>query len=175
MVRHLAPTIRDQIQLIPAPEAAFEGYGLQVAAELLPAVSAPVEEPAGPLSERIKASVTVLEFVGRYVDLEPTKSGAVGRCPFHADHRPSFGVNDEGNYWHCFAGCGGGAVTDFWMRWRGSDFTMGERDTSHCTLFQSIGAQTPELGLFAAVKSETERPGTDRHTEQLRSFISSWL
>ncbi len=82
-------------------------------------------------------------------------------------------VGAEGDYRHCFAGCG--SVIDFWMRWRGSDFNMGERDTSHCSLFQSIGAQIPELGLFAAVKSETKRPGTDRHTEQLRSFISSRL
>jgi DNA primase len=66
--------------------------------------------------------VTVLEFVGRYVDLKPIKNGAIGRCSFHDDHRPSFGVNAEGNYWHCFAGCGGGSVIDFWMRWRGCDF-----------------------------------------------------
>jgi hypothetical protein len=58
------------------------------------------------LSERIKASVTVLEFVSQYVDLKPTASGAVGLCPFHDDHHPSFGVNTEGNYWNCWAGWG---------------------------------------------------------------------
>jgi len=68
------------------------------------------------LSERIKASVTVLEFVSQYVELTPTKSGAIGLCPFHDDHRPSFGVNAEGNYWHCFAGCGEGSVIAFWMQ-----------------------------------------------------------
>ena len=124
--RRLAPTIRDQIHFFSAPqtvpEAAFEAYGSHVPAEPLPAVSAPVEEPTGPLSERIKTSVTVLEFVGRYVDLQPTANGAIGRCPFHDDHRPSFGVNDEGNYWNCWAGCGGGSVIDFWMKWRGCDF-----------------------------------------------------
>jgi hypothetical protein len=89
--------------------------------EPLPAGSAPVEEPTGPLSERIKASVTVLESISQYVDLQPTANGALGRCPFHDDHHPSFGVNDEGNYWHCFAGCGGGSAIDFWMKWRGCD------------------------------------------------------
>ena len=64
-----------------------------------------------------------LEVVSQYVDLKPTASGAVGLCPFHDDHHPSFEVNDEGNYWHCFAGCGGGSVIDFWMKWRGCDFT----------------------------------------------------
>jgi hypothetical protein len=61
-----------------------------------------------PISERIKASVMVLEFVSQYVDLKPTASGAVGLCPFHDDHHPSFGVNDESNCQNCFAGCGGG-------------------------------------------------------------------
>ena len=66
--------------------------------------------------------MTVLEFGRRYVDLKPMKNGAIGRCLFHDDRRPSFGVNDAGNYWHCFTGCGGGSVIDFWMKWRGSDF-----------------------------------------------------
>jgi hypothetical protein len=58
------------------------------------------------VSEPIKASMTVPEFVSQYVELKPTASGAVGLCPFHDDHHPSFGVNSEGNYWHCFAGSG---------------------------------------------------------------------
>jgi DNA primase len=48
--------------------------------------------------------VTVLEFVSQYVHLKPAASGAIGVCPFHDDHSPSLGVNDEGNYWHRFAG-----------------------------------------------------------------------
>ena len=74
------------------------------------------------VSERIKTKVTVLDFVGQYVDLRPTATGAIGLCPFHDDHHPSFGVNAEPNYWHCFAGCG--SVIDFWIRWRGCDFAI---------------------------------------------------
>ena len=58
------------------------------------------------VSARIKASVPVLEFVSQYVDLKPTASGAIGLCPFHDDHRPSFGVNVDCDYWNCWAGCG---------------------------------------------------------------------
>jgi hypothetical protein len=86
------------------------------------------------ISERIKASVTVLEFVSQYVDLKPTASGAVGLCPFHDDHHPSFGVNAEGNYWNCFAGCGGGSVIDFWMKWRKCDFTTAVRELAEMVL-----------------------------------------
>ena len=121
----LAPTIREQIFALGSPEtvpkAAFEAYRASA-----PATSANTELPEAPtgmVSERIKAAVSVLEFVSRHVDLKPTASGAIGVCPFHDDHRPSFGVNAEGNYWSCFAGCGGGSVIDFWMRFKGVDFT----------------------------------------------------
>ena len=122
----MAPTIREQIYALRAPEtvpeAAFEAYRSFVPPELPAAAEEPSEAPRGKVSERIKKSVTVLEFVSRYVDLKPAGSGAIGLCPFHDDHHPSFGVNDEENYWNCFAGCGGGSVIDFWMKWRDCDF-----------------------------------------------------
>ena len=70
------------------------------------------------VSEKIKAYKTAFEFISEYVDLKPTANGAIGMCPFHEDSHPSFGVNIKENYWHCFAGCGGGSIIDFWSRWR---------------------------------------------------------
>ena len=114
----LAGTIREQIAHLAAPQfvpkAAFEAYGSLVSSQPAEAILEPPKGLAGQLSERIKARMTVLEFVSQYVDLKPTGSGALGLCPFHDDHDPSFGVNDRGNYWHCFAGCGGGSVIDFY-------------------------------------------------------------
>jgi hypothetical protein len=110
----LAPSIREQIYALKTPEtvpeAAFDAYRSFVPPRPAAVTEEPPEELTGTLSERIKAGVTMLEFVSQYVDLKPTVSGAVGLCPFHDDHHPSFGVSDEGNYWHCFAGCGGGSV-----------------------------------------------------------------
>jgi hypothetical protein len=116
-----ALAIRGQIYALKTPEtvpeAVFEAYRSFVPTQTVEAPGEPLTAPEGAtLSERIKASVTVLEFVSQYVDLKPTASGAIDLCPFHDDHHPSSGVNDEGNYWHCFAGCSGGSVIDFWMR-----------------------------------------------------------
>ena len=123
---HLAPTIREQIHVLSAaqtvPEGAFDAYRQLESSHPPPPATKPKEPPAVMVSEKVKASVTVLEFVSQYVDLKLVSVGALGLCPFHDDHRPSFGVNDEGNYWHCFAGCGGGSVIDFWMKWRECDF-----------------------------------------------------
>jgi hypothetical protein len=123
----LAPTVREQIAILSIPEfvsdAAFKSY-LSNGPSLPPMTrqNAPGES-RDTLSARIKSRVTVLEFVSQYVNLKPTGSGAVGLCPFHNDQHASFGVNDEGNYWHCFSGCGGGSVIDFYMLWRDCDFT----------------------------------------------------
>ena len=134
----LAPTIREQIHALKTPEtvpgAAFEAYRSFVPPQPAAAITEPPGELTGTLSERIKGSVTVLEFVSQYVDLKPTASGPVGLCPFHDDHHPSFGVNTEGNYWHCFAGCGGGAVIDFYRKWRKCDFTTAVKELAEMVL-----------------------------------------
>lgn len=78
----------------------------------------PVSDSA-PVSERIKAAISVGEFVGRYVKL--SREGR-GLCPFHDDHIESFSVNRDKNYWHCFACEMGGSVIDFWMQWQQCDF-----------------------------------------------------
>jgi hypothetical protein len=78
-------------------------------------------------SERFK-DIPLVEFIGQYVDLRPIASGALGLCPFHEDHQPSFGVNAKDNYWHCFAGCGGGDIISFWMKWKNCDFKTAVKD-----------------------------------------------
>lgn len=42
-----------------------------------------------------------------------------GHGPFHPDAHMSFAVNREGEYFNCFAGCGGGDVIDFYRRLKG--------------------------------------------------------
>jgi DNA primase len=95
------------------------------------AVLANPENPKHTLSERIKASVSVYDFVGQYVELSPNGRGL---CPFHNDQHASFAVDIDQNYWHCFAGCGGGSVIDFWMKRQGCDFTTAIHDLADMLL-----------------------------------------
>jgi DNA primase len=81
-----------------------------------------------------ESSVKVMESVSQYVDLRLTASGAVGLYSFHDDHHPSLGVNTEGNYWHCFAGGGGGSVIDFYIKWRKCDFTTAIKELAEVVL-----------------------------------------
>jgi hypothetical protein len=118
----LGRTLREQIDALQSPQFVSEDAIRSYKQLLSPSVPKTrprrLRGPTEHLSEKLKAQVTVLEFVGRYVNLKPNESGATGRCPFHDDQHPSFGVNDKENYWHCFAGCGGGSIIDFWSLWR---------------------------------------------------------
>ena len=60
--------------------------------------------------QRIKSQVT-LEDLCRDYGIELKRMGPdnlMGRCPFHDDQTPSFGVTPSKNLWNCLAGCGGG-------------------------------------------------------------------
>lgn len=122
----LALSVREQIHILSAhqtvPDELFDQYVTYASQTSKKAFKSPTGEIFDPARlERIKA-VPAINFIGLFVDLKPTPSGAVGKCPFHNDTHPSFGVNSKDNYWHCFAGCGGGSIIDFWMKWRNIDF-----------------------------------------------------
>ena len=118
----LAPTIREQLAMLSQPERVPDQFIQQTLANISvtpppePATFADVVDRGGErLSERIKGSISVLDFIGRYVPLDERGRGF---CPFHDDEHQSFGVHDGRNFWNCYAGCGGGSVIDFWMKWR---------------------------------------------------------
>jgi hypothetical protein len=125
----LAPTQLEQILLLGnpqrVPQTVFAAYqNLSSQPEQKP-VFQPTEVPEGTLSQRIKNSISVLDFVGQFVELAPNGRGL---CPFHDDQHHSFSVNADNNYWNCFAGCGGGSIIDFWMKYQNCDFTAAVRE-----------------------------------------------
>lgn len=87
----------------------------------------PVDYQNLPLWEKVKRQITAKELIQEFVDLNPK---GIGKCPFHEDEVPSFSVNEEENYWNCFAGCGGGSVIDFWMKWNNLEFSEAVIDLS---------------------------------------------
>ena len=61
---------------------------------------------------QLKSKTDLVELVSAYVPLERKGGNWWGRCPFHHEKTPSFTVNAEGQFYHCF-GCGvsGDAIT----------------------------------------------------------------
>ncbi len=72
--------------------------------------------------EEVRARADIVEIVGAQVRLRRAGRNFVGLCPFHNEKTPSFSVNAERGFFHCF-GCGvGGTVFDFVMKVEGLTF-----------------------------------------------------
>ncbi len=71
---------------------------------------------------KLNASIPISEVVGKKVKLKKHGKESMGLCPFHNEKSPSFTVNDQKGFYHCF-GCGahGGAI-NFLMNTEGLEF-----------------------------------------------------
>ena len=55
--------------------------------------------------EEIKHSVRVSEVLGQYISIKRAGKEFHALCPFHKEKTPSFTINDDKGFYHCF-GCG---------------------------------------------------------------------
>jgi DNA primase len=107
--------------------------------------------------EEIRARANIVEVIGAHVRLKPAGRNFVGLCPFHDEKTPSFSVNPERGFFHCF-GCGaGGSVFNFIMRAEGLNFP----ETVE-SLARRYGVSLPERGGDAG-------PGASERAAALRA------
>lgn len=67
--------------------------------------------------EEIRSRINIVDFIGKYVNLQKRGSGYVGLCPFHSEKTPSFYISPDKQLYHCF-GCGeAGTVYQFIMNY----------------------------------------------------------
>lgn len=67
--------------------------------------------------DEIRSANDIVDVIGQYVKLKRSGSSYVGLCPFHNEKTPSFHVNADKQFFHCF-GCGvGGDVFGFTMKY----------------------------------------------------------
>ncbi len=65
---------------------------------------------------QVRSAIDIVDIVGEYVQLKKSGRALLGLCPFHSEKTPSFNVNAERQFFHCF-GCGaGGDVFSFVMQ-----------------------------------------------------------
>jgi DNA primase len=69
------------------------------------------------VKNRVREASDIVQVIGEYVELKKAGSRLTGLCPFHAEKTPSFSVNPQGQFFHCF-GCGeSGDVFSFLMKY----------------------------------------------------------
>jgi len=72
--------------------------------------------------EELKSRIDIVDIVSEYVELKRTGKQYKALCPFHPEKTPSFFVNPERQFFHCF-GCGvGGDVISFVMKQEDLEF-----------------------------------------------------
>lgn len=73
-------------------------------------------------TREIKARLNIADIVRRYVNLQRHGNRWVAPCPFHQETKPSFSVNEEEGFFHCFGCQASGDIFDFYARVNGLEF-----------------------------------------------------
>lgn len=90
--------------------------------------------------EEIKARISVSDVVSQYVKIQKRGKDYIGLCPFHHEKTPSFSVNNQQGFYHCF-GCGEhGDIFSFEMKHNGLTFM----DAVH-KLADKVGVVVPSI------------------------------
>ena len=90
----------------------------------------------------VKDAADIVQVIGEHVELKRAGARFTGRCPFHNEKTPSFSVNPQGQFYHCF-GCGEhGDVFSFVMKFHHMDFPDALK-----MLAQKFGVELPERKL----------------------------
>ena len=74
------------------------------------------------VKQTIREVADIVQVIGEHVELKRAGVRYTGLCPFHAEKTPSFSVNPQGQFYHCF-GCGeSGDVFSFVMKYHHLEF-----------------------------------------------------
>jgi DNA primase len=122
--------------------------------------------------ERVREAVDMVDLVSSRTELRRAGPGRYkGLCPFHEERTPSFSVNADEGFYHCF-GCGvGGDAFGFVMAIEGLDF-VGALES----LAQRYGIElTVEDEDPAAAERRKARDRLLELLERATTFYEKWL
>lgn len=106
--------------------------------------------------DEIRTRVAVSDVVGRKVKLQKRGREYVGLSPFNPEKTPSFTVNDQKSFYHCFSSGKHGDIFSFVMETEGLSFAEAvER------LAADAGLELPQADPRAAERAEKSRGLSD--------------
>ena len=100
------------------------------------------------------ARVDIVDVIGQRVPLKPKGRNLFARCPFHEERTPSFSVNRERQFYHCFGCSARGTAITFLMEFDGLGFVDAVED-----LAARVGLEVPREGFDA--RRPAPSPGLD--------------
>ncbi|MBA3812903.1 MAG: DNA primase [Alphaproteobacteria bacterium] len=126
----------------------------------------PILQIQGKFLETLRARLSIAEVVGEKVKLTRKGREFMGLCPFHHEKTPSFTVNEEKEFYHCF-GCGAhGDAIGFLMEAQKYSFMEAVKE-----LASRVGLSLPE--------ETSEKGGTSQEDltplRQVLQEASAWF
>lgn len=115
--------------------------------------------------DEIRSRIRLSEVVGKAVSLRRAGREYHALCPFHKEKSPSFTVNDEKGFYHCF-GCGAhGDVIGFTM------------DYEHLSYPQAIErlAGIAGLSMPQMTHAEVEREQKSKSLQDVMEAVTAWF
>ncbi len=113
--------------------------------------------------------VDIVDLIDRYVPLKKTGANYVARCPFHSEKSPSFSVNRNKQFFHCF-GCGAsGNAIGFLMDFSNLDFVEAVED-----LATFAGIEVPRESLFFT-KTVSQKEAISSHYQLLEKAATIYV
>ena len=108
--------------------------------------------------DEIRARLPVSQVVGRSVNLQRRGREFVGLSPFNKERTPSFTVNDEKGFYHCFSSQEHGDIFTYLMKTQGLSFA------------EAVERLAGEAGLEVPQQNEREREQSRRRADALTAL-----
>lgn len=115
--------------------------------------------------EELRNRLRVSEVIGRHISIRRAGREYHALCPFHKEKTPSFTINDEKGFFHCF-GCGAhGDVIGFVCDYE----HVGYREAIERLAAQS-GLQVPTM-----TRAGVERESKEQSLQQVMEAVTGWF
>lgn len=122
--------------------------------------------------EYVKKSNDIVSVINKYVPLKKNGKNYTACCPFHSEKTPSFTVDEQKQFYHCF-GCGAhGDVISFVMEYSGLDFKEAYKELGGAGEFQASATVLKNIKAAEKIK-KFKAPDDDKQDGELANKILS--
>ncbi len=122
--------------------------------------------------DELLVRVDIVDLIDSHVPLKKTGANYVARCPFHVEKSPSFSVNRNKQFFHCF-GCGAsGNAISFLMDFSHLDFVEAVEDLA---AFAGVSVRREQTAYVADASKKEDLNSLYQVLEQVAAFYVEQL